>query len=141
MINLFRGFLKRSPKHFKNWTYLGWRELTYYEGDVTNITETFHIQFYAKGKDLEYRKIECDQARINKTKEYSLKCHGFYQKAIVPWLNGGNIYSPISNPSEAFIEIVSSENGYTFMGGKWVKPAIKVEHKDNVITLPVKGNK
>ena len=120
----------KSPKPKK--VYLGYTEITYASGkgaDVV-ITQKFTLQFYAMDNDLEQR--WCTWVGS----DYSVQTHPYHAQRVVPWLEGGNLYTPIAKPSEWLREYTERVNGYKWIDDIWVKPAPSLEKREgNVLTL------
>src|SRR5262245_5774010 len=122
---------QEPPKPKPEWVYLGWTEVSYADqrGKTTN-KDT--LQFYALTPDLKKRK-----ANYVWPDQY-MKAHGWYQQMVIPWLEGGNLYIPIQNPSDWLKDYCERTCGYKRIDGKWVKPA-PIEHREgNVVTLKTK---
>lgn len=121
---------KRSEK--RKWRYLGYTEVSYTYIDDNNRKSTCVIHFYARGSDLMERKVDYDQWTTER-----VKSHGWYQKVVVPWKNGANLYSAIQRPSIWLKNYTEEKHSYKFIDGKWVKPAPKVEREgENVLKFP-----
>ena len=53
------------------------------------------------------------------------------------WLEGGNLWTPISNPSDWLRDHTEKKHGFKRVGDVWVKPAPIESREGNVITMKV----
>lgn len=119
-------FKKRQSS--EAWHYLGYSEISWVsEGETT---DTAVIHFYGRGADLSERKVEC-------VKQRNFERHGWWQTVVVPWLNSGNLYDAISEPSEFFLDWTEQDSGYEWINRDWIKPAPVEKREGNIITLKV----
>lgn len=116
---------------FGKWNYLGHTRIAYTNkrGKETN---HLYIHFYAKGSELQVRKV------TNIEGNHFWTHHEFYHKSVVPWLRdpAHNLYSPILTPSQWLKEFTKDKWGHEFVDSTWVKPAPKYDKTDNVIRIP-----
>lgn len=115
----------------RKWAYLGFAELKYTSPkDETKITDRFTVHFYADENELSTRKVE-----YGERSRFTVETHGYFEKCIIPWLNGENLWGPVLEPSEWLRKYTKEKTGYERVGGKWVKPAPIERREGNVITI------
>lgn len=107
-------FKKKVVKE-TDWNYLGWSEPKY-SNNKGKTTESCVVHFYVDAADDSNRKVEHDQWSHSK-----MKTHPFYQKRVIPWLNGEDIYVPVYNPA-SYLHTWAKKQGWTWDGTKewWV---------------------
>lgn len=116
---------------FGKWNYLGHTRISY-TNKRGKETDHLIIHFYAKGSELQVRKV----TRIDD--KYYWSKHDYYQTVVVPWLRDPehNLYNPIHFPSEWLKNYTKNRSGHEFVDSKWVKPAPNYEKTGNVIRIP-----
>lgn len=116
---------KRTPP--VEWVHLGYVELSYID-EQKKPTSVHVVHFFADKDDLSRRRVEV----LNRS---LAEWHNYYQKYVVEWLKGGNLWKPIASPSDWFKAYTARETGHKHVDGKWIKPVPIECREGNVITL------
>jgi hypothetical protein len=120
-------FTPKLPK--PPWQYLGWREIHYVD-DAGAVVATQTIQFYARGAELEEREFRyCEKGQFDRWAS-----HKFIQQHVVPWSEGGNLWTPISHPSGFLQDWTKERHRFEWKEGRWFKPAKQI--KANIVEFP-----
>lgn len=89
----------------RKWVYLGQSELVWVEGEDKGKPSGTILHFYAWQNNMKVRKITCSDNTDN------CKRRPWWHRDIVPWLEGGDIWKPISRPIAVQGNLVNFYNG------------------------------
>lgn len=140
-MNFFRRFIDWVSA-YNEWHYLGYSEFRYVD-EKKNPVEKFVVHFYGKAENLNKREVRFIGG--DKYDHERAKKHLWYQKNVVPWVYGGNLWAPILSPSSFLKEWTERKTGRQYIGGKWISGAKQIARNSsadigNVISFPNSGD-